>query len=119
VLRNDISALEQLEHYLVYKRYWCEHNPSITVYVREDEWMAVGAWVYQHLEDVGGVSFLPHNDHVYQQAPYQEIAADEYYRLAQAFPELNWSEFDAYEIDDSLMQGQHEFACVSGVCEIL
>lgn len=119
VLRNDISALEQLEHYLVYKQHWCEHNPSITVYVKEHEWMAVGAWVYQHLDDVGGVSFLPHSDHVYQQAPYQEIDAPTYYKLAQEFPEVNWSEFDAYEIDDSLMQGQHEFACVSGVCEII
>lgn len=119
VLRDDVSSLEQLEHYLVYKRYWCEHNPSITVYVKEHEWMSVGAWVYEHMEDIGGVSFLPHSDHVYQQAPYQEIDAPTYYKLAQSFPELNWSEFDAYEIDDSLMQGQHEFACVSGVCEII
>lgn len=119
VLRNDISALEQLEHYLTYKRHWCEHNPSITVYVKEHEWMAVGAWVYQHLDDIGGVSFLPHSDHVYQQAPYQEIDAPTYYKLVQEFPEIEWNGFDAYEIDDSLMQGQHEFACVSGICEIL
>lgn len=120
VLRDGISALEQLEHYLVYKQHWCEHNPSITVYVKEHEWLAVGAWVYQHLDDVGGVSFLPHSDHVYQQAPYQEIDAATYYRLEQAFPDLNWAEFDSYEIDDSLMQGQHEFACTgSGSCEII
>lgn len=119
VLRNDISALDQLEHYLVFKRHWCEHNPSITVYVKEHEWMAVGAWVYQHLDDIGGVSFLPHSDHVYQQAPYQEIDAAAYYKLEQSFPELKWEEFDAYEIDDSLMQGQHEFACTNGSCEII
>lgn len=119
VLRNDIGALAQLEHYLVYKRHWCEHNPSITVYVKEHEWMEVGAWVYKHLDDVGGVSFLPHSDHVYQQAPYQEIEANEYYKLAQEFPELDWSKFDGYEVDDSLMTGQQEFACSGGVCEIL
>lgn len=118
VLRNDISALDQLRHYLVYKRHWCEHNPSITVYVREDEWLAVGAWVYQHLDEVGGISFLPHSDHVYQQAPYQEIAPDEYYRLEQAFPEVEWDKFTAYEGDDSTIT-MHELACVSGVCEII
>lgn len=119
VLRNDITALEQLEHYLVYKKYWCEHNPSITVYVREHEWLAVGAWVYQHLDDCGGVSFLPHSDHVYQQAPYQEIDETAYNEAAAAFPKVDWSGFDTYEVDDSLMQGQQEFACVSGVCEII
>lgn len=119
VLRNDISALQQLEHYLVYKRYWCEHNPSITVYVKENEWLDVGAWVYQHLDDVGGVSFLPHSDHVYQQAPYQEIDEYTYHKLASEFPVISWDEFDAYEVDDSMMQGQHEYACTSGVCEIL
>lgn len=119
MLRNDITALAQLEHYLTYKRHWCEHNPSITVYVKEHEWLDVGAWVYKHLDDVGGVSFLPHSDHVYQQAPYQEIEAHEYHKLAQEFPELDWAKFDGYEVDDSLMTGQQEFACSGGVCEIL
>lgn len=120
VLRNDISALEQLQHYLVFKQYWCEHNPSITVYVKEHEWLEVGAWVYQHLDDVGGVSFLPHSDHVYQQAPYQEIDEYTYHKLVSEFPDLNWAEFDSYEVDDSMMQGQHEYACsAGGVCEIL
>lgn len=119
VLRNDISALQQLEHYLVFKRYWCEHNPSITVYVKEHEWLDVGAWVYQHLDDVGGVSFLPHSDHVYQQAPYQEIDEYTYHKLASEFPTINWGEFDAYEVDDSMMQGQQEYACTGGMCEII
>lgn len=119
VLRNDITALAQLEHYLAFKRYWCEHNPSITVYVKEHEWLDVGAWVYQHLDDVGGVSFLPHSDHVYQQAPYQEIDEYTYHKLAAEFPVISWDEFDAYEVDDSMMQGQHEYACTSGVCEII
>lgn len=119
VLRNDIDAIAQLEHYLVYKRHWCEHNPSITVYVKEHEWLDVGAWVYKHLDDVGGVSFLPHSDHVYQQAPYQEIDAPTYYELAQSFPKLDWKAFDGYEVDDSMLSGQHEYACSAGVCEII
>lgn len=119
VLRNDISALGQLEHYLVYKRHWCEHNPSITVYVKESEWLDVGAWVYQHLDDLGGVSFLPFSDHVYQQAPYQEITEEQYNRAYLHFPILDWSEFDTYEIDDSFVTGQQEYACSSGVCEII
>lgn len=119
VLRNDITALQQLEHYLIYKKHWCEHNPSITVYVREHEWLAVGAWVYQHLDECGGVSFLPHSDHVYQQAPYQETTKEQYEAAVAAFPKLDWAKFDTYEIDDSLMQGQQEFSCSAGVCEVL
>lgn len=118
VLRNDISALEQLEHYLVYKNNWCEHNPSITVYVREHEWLAVGAWVYQHLDEVGGISFLPHSDHVYQQAPYQEVSPDLFFKLEQQFPVIQWDKFNAYEGDDStIVTG--ELACVGGACEYI
>jgi ribonucleoside-triphosphate reductase len=119
VLRNDINALEQLEHYLIYKKHWCEHNPSITVYVKEHEWLDVGAWVYQHLDECGGVSFLPHSDHVYQQAPYQEITAEQYAEAAAKMPSIDWAEFDKYEVDDSLMTGQQEYACSGGMCEIL
>lgn len=118
VTRNDRSALEQLEHYLVFKKYWCEHNPSITVYVREHEWLEVAAWVYKNIDELGGVSFLPHNDHVYQQAPYQEITAEQYAIAKANFPEINWEEFAKYEIDDATVN-MKELACVSGVCEIL
>lgn len=118
VTRNDRSALEQLEHYLVFKKYWCEHNPSITVYVREHEWLEVAAWVYKNIDELGGVSFLPHNDHVYQQAPYQEITAEQYALAKSTFPEINWEEFAKYEVDDATIS-MKELACVSGVCEIL
>jgi len=118
VKRNDRSALEQLEHYLVFKKYWCEHNPSITVYVREDEWLDVAAWVYKNMELLGGVSFLPHNDHAYQQAPYQEIDEATYLEKLSTFPEVNWEEFDKYEVDDATVS-MKEMACVSGVCEYL
>ena len=116
ITRHGRNAITALEHYLVYKRYWCEHNPSITVYVKENEWMDVGAWVYRHLDDIGGVSFLPHSDHVYQQAPYQDVSSEEYAKLREAFPTIDWLEFDKYEVDDATMN-MHELACVGGFCE--
>lgn len=119
ITRSERSALQQLEHYLSYKRHWCEHNPSITVYVKEHEWMEVGAWVYKHLDDVGGVSFLPHSEHVYRQAPYQDISEEEYNKLAAAMPVLDWDSFDGYEIDEDTTHGAQEYACTGGQCEII
>jgi ribonucleoside-triphosphate reductase len=119
VVRSDRGAIEQLDHYLTFKRHWCEHNPSITVYVKEDEWLDVGAWVYKHLDEIGGVSFLPHSEHVYKQAPYQDISAEEYKELSEAFPVVPWTEFDKYETDEDTTNGAQEFACTSGSCEIL
>jgi len=110
--------LARLEHYLVFQQSWCEHNPSITVYVKNDEWFEVGAWVYKHLDMLGGVSFLPHNDHIYPQAPYQDITAEQYAAMAATFPAINWKEFDQYEVDDATIS-MHELACVNGACEIV
>jgi ribonucleoside-diphosphate reductase alpha chain len=117
ITRNERSAIQALEHYLTFKRYWCEHNPSITVYIKEHEWLEVGAWVYQHMDDIGGVSFLPHSEHIYQQAPYQDIDEDKYNELAEAFPTINWDEFDAYEVGDTTT-GSQELACLGGNCEV-
>ena len=116
ITRNEVSAIEQLEHYLLYQQLWCEHNPSITVYVKEHEWLDVGAWVYKHLTEIGGVSFLPHSDHVYQQAPYQDIDEATYNKLLAEFPPIDWAAFDKYEVDDSTVN-HHELACVNGACE--
>lgn len=116
--RTDRNAIEQLEHYLTFQKNWCEHNPSITVYVKEHEWLDVGAWVYRHLDELGGVSFLPFNDHVYQQAPYQDIDKETYDRLTAEFPKIDWAGFDKYERDDSTT-GMQELACVGGYCEVL
>jgi len=116
--RHDVGAIRQLEHYLVFQQNWCEHNPSITVYVKNDEWFEVGAWVYKHLDMLGGVSFLPHNDHIYPQAPYQDITAEQYNKLAADFPVINWKDFDQYEVDDATIS-MHELACVNGACEIM
>lgn len=118
VMRNDMSAIEQLEHYLIFKKYWCEHNPSITVYVREDEWMEVGAWVYRNFDQVGGVSFLPHTDHAYRQAPYTECTAEEYEALKAKMPQADWADLQNYEKEDTTSNTK-TLACTAGACEIL
>jgi ribonucleoside-triphosphate reductase len=119
VTRHDMNAIEQLELWLVYADEWCEHKPSITVYVRDDEWMEVGAFVYKHFERMSGVSFLPVSDHTYQQAPYQEIDEDEYNRLVAEMPtEIDWSLLEHLETEDQT-EGTKELACVAGACEIV
>jgi ribonucleoside-triphosphate reductase len=116
VLRRDIGAIGQLEHYLIYKRHWCEHNPSITVYVREDEWIEVCAWVYGHFDELGGVSFLPYDTGIYRQAPYTEITSDEFAAQVEAMPKnVDWADFK--EVIDNTT-GSQDLACLSGVCEI-
>lgn len=119
VTRNDMTAIEQLELWLTYQRHWCEHKPSITVTVRDHEWLEVGAWVYKYFDEVSGVSFLPHSDHTYQQAPYQEVSAREYEAALTLMPDLiDWAKLQEYEKEDTTKSSQ-TFACVSGVCEIV
>ena len=119
VMRDDMTAIEQLKLWKVYAKHWCEHKPSITVYVREHEWLEVGAWVYKHFDIVSGVSFLPHTDHVYKQAPYQEITEEEYNAAIDSFPKtINWGELSDYETADNTSV-EHELACSAGGCEIL
>lgn len=116
VLRTAMSAIDQLEHYLVFKRHWCEHNPSITVYVKEEEWMDVGAWVFKHFNDIGGVSFLPWDSGNYRQAPYQEITEEQYNELKQLEPrDVDWT---LLKEDSDRTSGSQDLACVSGSCEI-
>ncbi len=119
VTRNDLTALEQLELWLTYQRHWCEHKPSITVTVRDEEWMKVGSWVYDHLDEVSGVSFLPHSDHTYRQAPYQDITKFEYDMLLSVMPDsIDWSKLQDYEKEDMTISSQ-TFACTGDVCEIV
>ena len=118
VFRNDMTALEQLEHYRMFKEVWCEHNPSITVYVKDKEWLEVGAWVYKHFDSVGGVSFLPHTEHNYRQAPYTEVDEATYLALLARMPSIDWSELKKFEKQDTT-NGNRELACSAGVCEIL
>lgn len=119
VFRNDVTAIQQLEHYLMFKQVWCEHNPSITVYVREHEWLAVGDWVYNNFDDVGGVSFLPHTEHAYRQAPYTECSEKEFCELSAKMPDVQWSDLEKFELEDST-SCMKELACsAGGSCEIL
>ena len=118
VMRDAMTAIEQLELWKIYQEHYCEHKPSITVYVKEHEWMEVGAWVYKHFDILSGVSFLPHTDHVYKQAPYQEITKEKYKEAVKEFPEnLKWEMLQQYEQTDTTI-GSQEYACVSGTCEI-
>lgn len=117
VMRNQVTAIQQLESYLMYYRYWCEHNVSITVYVRESEWLEVAAWVYKHFDEVGGISFLPFSDHSYRQAPYQEITEKEYLEAIAKFPTVDWAKLSQFEQDDRTL-GAQTAACVGGSCEI-
>ena len=117
VMRDDMAAIEQLELWKVYATHWCEHKPSITVYVREHEWLDVGAWVYKNFDLISGVSFLPHTDHVYKQAPYQEISEAEYVTADLNFPEIKWEELEKYETEDNSTV-EHELACSAGNCEL-
>ena len=119
VTRNDMTAIEHLELWLTYQRHWCEHKPSITVTVREHEWMEVGAWVYSHFDEISGISFLPHSDHTYQQAPYQDCTREEYEAAAARLPkEIDWTELTKFEKEDTT-KGTQTFACSGDKCEVV
>jgi ribonucleoside-diphosphate reductase alpha chain len=118
VFRNDRTAIEQLEHYKMFIQNWAEHTVSITVYVRDHEWLGVGDWVYNNFDSIIGVSFLPHSDHSYQQAPYQECTKEQYEELLAKMPEIDWDELNTFEKEDGTT-GTQEFACGAGGCEIL
>ena len=119
IVRNDLTAIEQLETWLIYQRHWCEHKPSITCTVRDDEWFEVGAFVYKHFDEMSGVSFLPHSDHVYQQAPYQECTKEDYDMLYHNTPKyIDWSKLEDYEKEDTTKSSQ-TFACTGDVCEVV
>lgn len=119
VMRNDMSAIEQLELWKIYATHWCEHKPSITVYVNENEWLEVGAWVYKHFDYMSGVSFLPHTNHSYRQAPYQEIDKATYDQLVKQLPKnVDWKMLSEIEHEDNTV-GVQTLACASGACEIV
>ena len=114
--RMDKTAIEQLELWLIYQRHWCEHKPSVTISVKDEEWPEVGAWVWKHFDEVSGVSFLPFSDHTYQQAPYQDCSKEEYEEFLAKMPvEVRWEEF--VEKEDNTT-GVQQLACTSGACEI-
>jgi ribonucleoside-diphosphate reductase alpha chain len=119
VTRTDLTAIQHLELWLTYQRHWCEHKPSITVTVKDHEWMAVGAWVYSHFDEISGISFLPHSDHSYRQAPYQDCTKEEYEKAVNAMPKLiDWSLLKNYENTDNT-SGTQTFACSGDKCEVV
>ena len=118
VFRNDRSALEQLEHYLMFQTHWSEHNVSITVYVKDHEWMGVGDWVYRNFDKLAGVSFLPHSDHSYRQAPYTECSQEEFEALQARIPAFDWTALSDLEKDDATVSVR-ELACSAGQCELV
>lgn len=118
-VRRQLSAIEHLEIWKTVQESWCEHKPSITVNVKESEWVGVGAWVYENFDALSGVSFLPMDEHTYRQAPYQEITEDEYNDWAAKMPvSIDWGGLQAYEVEDTT-SGSQELACSGGVCEIV
>lgn len=119
VTRNDMTAIEQLETWLTYQRHWCEHKPSVTISVRDHEWLEVGAFVYKYFDEMSGVSFLPHSDHTYQQAPYQDCDKATYEALLSSMPSaIDWSKLSEYEQEDNTVSMQ-TLACSGDSCEIV
>jgi ribonucleoside-triphosphate reductase len=115
-VRNDLTAIEHLDLWLMYQRYWCEHKPSVTISVKEDEWMDVGAWVWRNFDEISGVSFLPNDGGTYRQAPYEECTKEQYEDLLSKMPkEIDWA---ALKEEDDNVEGAQTLACVSGHCEI-
>ena len=119
VCRHDMTAIEQLEIWKIYAKHWCEHKPSVTISVKEDEWVPVGAWCWDNFQYLSGVSFLPFSDHTYQQAPYQDIDEKEYKKLVKKMPtSIDWQKLQDYEKEDNT-KGSQELACTAGVCELV
>ena len=119
ITRDQLTAIEHLDIWLMYKKYWCEHNPSVTISVKEDEWISVANWVYENWEEVGGVSFLPYSEHTYKQAPYQECSESTYNQWLLDSPHsVDWSDLVLYETEDETT-GSRTLACTAGNCEVV
>ena len=119
VTRTEMTAIEQLELWLKYQLHWCEHKPSVTISVKENEWMEVGAWVYDNFDEVSGISFLPFSEHTYKQAPYQDCTEEEYNNMLTMMPDsVDWSKLSDFEKEDTTSGGR-ELACTAGVCEVV
>ena len=119
ICRTDMTAIEQLNLWLIYQRHWCEHKPSVTISVKEDEWMDVGAWTYEHFDEVSGISFLPFSEHIYEQEPYQDCTKAEYTAMLNTMPKaIDWNKLQEFEKEDTTSGGR-ELACTAGTCEVV
>lgn len=117
IVRTDLSALDQLEHWKTVKLHYTEHNPSVTISVGSDEWIGTANWLYENWELLGGLSFLPRTDTVYQLAPYEEISKEEYEARMASLPAIDFSRIVLYEKEDQTIGAQTP-ACVGGLCEL-
>jgi ribonucleoside-diphosphate reductase alpha chain len=117
VLLRDQTALSQLEQWKTFKTSWTEHNPSVTIYVRDNEWVTVGKWVYDNWDIIGGLSFLPYDGGIYHLAPYEEITEEDYKARMESFPKINWAKLVQYEVED-MTDLQHQFACTGDKCTL-
>jgi ribonucleoside-diphosphate reductase alpha chain len=115
ITRTDVTPISHLSLWLTYQRHWCEHKPSVTISVEEKDWPSVGAWTWEHFDEISGVSYLPYDGGTYRQAPYEECTEDEYLVLKASVPKIDWNLFK--EVTDNV-EGAQMLACVAGVCEI-
>ena len=120
ICRKDKTALEQLEFWKLYQEHWCEHKPSVTITVKDEEWIEVGAWVFKHFDMISGISFLPYSDHSYRQAPYQDCTEEQYKEFIKAMPKnIDWIGLSEFEVEDNT-RGSQEYSCTSDKgCEIV
>lgn len=118
VCNKDVTALDQLEYWKMIKTCWCEHNPSVTIFVAESEWIDIGAWVYKNWDLIGGLSFLPKDTNIYPLAPYEEINKETYEEMVKSFPEIDFNELNDFESEDNTI-GAKEYACSNGSCELI
>lgn len=114
---EQVGAMEQLQLWKTYQNFWCEHKPSITVYYTDDEFLEVAQWIWKNFDLCSGVSLLPYSDHVYKQAPYENINATQYQELLEQMPDVDWNDLENYEQEDNTV-GSQELACVGGACEL-
>ena len=118
ICTSDVTAIDQLNTWKMFADNWCDHNPSVTVQVRENEWVGVFNWMYENWESLCGIALLPYSDHIYKQAPYQELTREEYCASVKNMPTINWAAFEEYETEDNT-SGTHDLACSGGSCEIV
>ena len=116
--RNSVSALRHLELWMVYKNYWTDHNPSVTIEYTDDEYMEIGDWVYRNFDEIQGISFLPKTEHVYKQAPYESIDEVHYKMKADRMPMIKWNQLSIYELEDTTRASQ-TLACTGNSCELV
>jgi len=119
IVSEEVGAIDHLELWKTYQDHWTEHKPSITVYLRDDDWMEVGAWVYRHFDSISGIAFLPYSGHSYRQAPFQEITKEEYDKLLAKMPkDVDWGKLKEFELEDTTSSSK-TMACSAGQCELV